>query len=134
MKFTWEADEELEVVSLSTPLRNISLGREENDPKYGYGGKLVVMEQTPEGETRNVSLRRKSDGVVLHNWVFQQIDRNADYKAGLMIEMKEDDKGESIIVASCRSKTKLKPVIRYFHCLNEDSCELMRRCHEKVMH
>lgn len=75
VKLSWEADEELEIVSLSNPLRNISLGREDTDSKFSFGGKLVVMEHTPEGETRNVSLRRKADGEILHVWTIQQIGK-----------------------------------------------------------
>ncbi|ODM97764.1 Vascular endothelial growth factor receptor 3 [Orchesella cincta] len=52
-KFSWEADEELEIVPTSTPARNMTFGRGDNDSKYGFGGKLIVLEATPEGGTRN---------------------------------------------------------------------------------
>jgi len=72
-KFSWEAEEVLEIVPTSTPARNMTFGRDDNDSKYGFGGKLIVLEPTAEGGTRSVSLRRKSDGMILHNWVFHQI-------------------------------------------------------------
>ncbi|CAL8113898.1 unnamed protein product [Orchesella dallaii] len=130
-KFSWEADEELEIIPTSTPARNMTFGRDDNDSKYGFGGKLIVLEATPEGGTRHVSLRRKSDGAILHNWIFHQIGRGAEYRSGLHVDIREDEKGESLIVAVCRSKTNVMPKIRYYHCQNEDSCELMRKCHQR---